>query len=267
MATTTIELDAVPEAPMSLIKVLQAYLLEVKYDTLHGLRTPALAVPFLVIPVVVYTLFGVIMAGESGTSELGPGAANYVFAGMCTFAVLMPGIFSGVGIALERDGKLHKLKRALPMPAGANLVSKMAMAMIFAAAALTLVVIVALIAGRITLSGTQVLIMWIVLVPGSIPICAIGFFIGAFTSGSASPAFSNLLFLPMMWLSGMFIPLPEFLRPWVVIWPSFHLQQLALGAAGVSEFSFFPPQMAAGVLVGFTVLFGGIAIHRLARVG
>ena len=179
----------------------------------------------------------------------------------------MPGIFSGVTLALERDGGVFKLKRALPMPGGANLVSKMAQSMIFGAAALTLVTIVALVADRITLTGAQVLVIWVTLVLGSIPFCAIGFFIGSFTSGAAAPAYSNLLFLPMMWLSGLFIPLPDVLERWVVIWPAFHLNQLALGLAGVDKFGFFQPELAAGVLVGVTVLFGGVAIHRLARVG
>jgi ABC-2 type transport system permease protein len=268
MATETIPARPAPDAPMAIANILTAYWLEVKYDTLNLLRTPAAAVPFLLIPVLVYALFGVLIgAGSEENNPLGPGAVNYVFAGMCTMAVLMPGIFSGVGIALERDGGLHRLKRALPMPGGANLFAKMAAAMIVSAAALTLVVLVALVAGRITLTGTQVLIMWTVLVLGSIPMCALGFFIGSFTSGSAAPAFSNLLLLPMMWLSGMFIPLPEFMRPWVVVWPAFHLDQLALGLAGVKEFTFIPLELAAGVLVAVTVLFGGVAIHRLARVG
>jgi hypothetical protein len=71
----------------------------------------------------------------------------------------------------------------------------------------------------------------------------------------------------MMWLSGLFIPLPDALERWVVIWPSFHLNQLALNLAGVEKFSFISPVLAGGVLVGVTVLFGGLAIHRLARVG
>ena len=268
MATTVQELDAALQSPMPFSRVLRAYLLEVKYDTLHGLRTPAMAVPFLVIPVLVYTLFGVFMVSSGGSnSEWGPEIVNYLFAGFATFSVLMPGIFSGVGLALERDGGLFKLKRALPMPGGANLVSKMAQSMIFGAAALTLVTIVALVADRITLTGAQVLVIWVTLVLGSIPFCAIGFFIGSFTSAAAAPAYSNLLFLPMMWLSGLFIPLPDVLERWVVIWPAFHLNQLALGLAGVDKFSFFPPELAAGVLVGVTVLFGGLAIHRLARVG
>ena len=71
----------------------------------------------------------------------------------------------------------------------------------------------------------------------------------------------------MMWLSGLFIPLPDTLKRWVVIWPTFHLDQLALGLAGVEQFTFIPPAMAAAVLAGVTVLCGGLAIRRLARVG
>ena len=67
--------------------------------------------------------------------------------------------------------------------------------------------------------------------------------------------------------SGLFILLPKFLEPWVVIWPVFHLNQVALGAAGVSEYTLHRPQIAAAVLVGVTVLFGGAAVLRLARRG
>jgi hypothetical protein len=35
----------------------------------------------------------------------------------------------------------------------------------------------------------------------------------------------------------------------------------------VSEFSFMAPGISAAVLAGFTVIFGGLAIRRLARKG
>jgi ABC-2 type transport system permease protein len=53
----------------------------------------------------------------------------------------------------------------------------------------------------------------------------------------------------------------------VVIWPAFHLNQVALGSAGVSEFTFANPVISAAVLAGVTVLFGMLAIRRLARRG
>jgi ABC-2 type transport system permease protein len=249
-------------------RLLRAYLMEAKYETINALRTPAFAIPFIAIPVAIYLLFGILMgAGGESDSEWGPGIVNYLFAGVCVLAVMMPGIFSGVGLAIEREGGLLKLKRALPLPPGANLVAKVLMSMSVAAIGLTLVVITALIAGKITLSLVQVLIMWAVLVVGVIPFCAMGLFIGALASGSAAPAYGNLVFLPMMWLSGLFIPLPDFMERWMVIWPAFHLNQLALGLAGVEQFSFVSPAIAGGVLVGVTVLFGGLAIRRLARVG
>jgi ABC-2 type transport system permease protein len=129
------------------------------------------------------------------------------------------------------------------------------------------IVIAGLSIGQLTLSLGQVLVLESVMILGTIPFFTMGYFIGSIASGSAAPAWGNLIFLPMMWLSGLFIPLPKFLEPWTVIWPAFHLNQVALAAAGVSNFSWFPPGMAAAVLVGVTVFFGGLGIWRVARVG
>ena len=109
--------------------------------------------------------------------------------------------------------------------------------------------------------------MTAVMTAGALPFAAIGLFIGAHASANVAPAVANIVFLPMLWLSGLFIPLPKFLERWAVVWPAFHLNQLALGSAGVSEFSFMAPGISAAVLAGFTVIFGGLAIRRLARKG
>ena len=261
-------LDSMDREPLPIGRVLRAYLMEAKLETLGALRTPGFALPFIAVPVAIYWLFGVVIAGNAGAGgEHGPGIANYLFAGFAVLAVAMPGIFSGVILATERDGNLLKLKRAQPQPPGATIVAKVLMAMGVAAIAVTLVVIAALLAAKITITFGQVAVIWSVLIVGTIPFCAMGLLIGAFVSGSAAPAWGNLVFLPMMWLSGLFIPLPDSLERWVVIWPTFHLDQLALGLAGVKQFTFIPPAMAAAVLAGVTVLCGGLAIRRLARVG
>ena len=56
----------------------------------------------------------------------------------------MPGIFAGVILAQERDNGLFKLKRALPLPPGANVIAKVLMPMGIAAIGVTLVAIAAL---------------------------------------------------------------------------------------------------------------------------
>lgn len=249
-------------APLPLSRVLRAYALEAKYETLAALRTASFALPFVLIPLAVYWLFGVVI-----NAKLSSSLHNYLFCSFGVMAVAMPGIFCSVILAAEREGHLHQLKRAMPMPPGANLIAKVLMSMGVAGLALALVVLSALIAGKITLSGAQIAIISSVLWLGTIPFCAIGLWIGTLSSAAAAPAYGNLLFLPMIWLSGLFIPLPEVLEKWVVIWPAFHLNQLALGLAGVKKYSFIAPSIAAVFLLAMTVLFGGLAIRRFARVG
>jgi ABC-2 type transport system permease protein len=251
---------------MPLGRILAAYAAEVKYESLRMLRSPGFTIPFLVLPVPVYLFFGVMLAAPAVARN--PGVANYLFSGFSAFAIMGPALF-GVGcvLAIERDAGLLRLKRALPAPTGAYLVAKTAMSLVFAAAAAGSVLAAALAAGRITLSPGQLAIIFGVMTLGAVPFSAIGLFIGAWASGSAAPALANIVFLPMLWLSGLFIPLPAMLERWAVIWPAFHLNQAALGAAGVSEFSFVSPAISAAVLAGVTVLFGGLAIRRLARHG
>lgn len=269
MAATLSQSRAIAGAlsPMPIARILRAYCLEAKFETLQALRTPAFVIPFTLLPVGFYLLIGVLLVPEA-SGELGPGIVNYIFSGMAVYSVCGPGIFGGcLYLPLEREGGVLKFKRAVPMPPAANLVGKAVMTMLFSAVALTLVFAVALVVGRITLSGVQLAIIWAVMVAGVVPFFAIGLFIGAYTSGNAAPAITNLVFIPMLMLSGLFMPLPEFMKPWIPIWPSFHLDQVALGLAGVDEFVFFPTHWSAGMLVGVTVLFGGLAIRRIARAG
>jgi ABC-2 type transport system permease protein len=247
-------------------RVVRAYLNEVRYEALRMLRSPGFATPFLLLPVPVYLFFGVLLAAPAIAQK--PALANYLFSGFSAFGIMGPALF-GVGctLAVERDGGFLRLKRALPVPSGAYLVAKMTMGVFFATLVMLLMLSAALIVGKITLSNGQLAIMAMVMSIGAIPFAAIGLFIGAYASGGAAPAYANLLFLPMLWLSGLFIPLPKFLEPWAVLWPAFHINQVALGLAGVSEFSFVSPAISTAVLAGVTVLFGGLAIRRLAVKG
>lgn len=251
---------------MPLGRVVRAYVNEVKYESLRMLRAPGFAVPFLVLPVPIYLFFGVLLAAPAIAKN--PGVGNYLFSGFSAFAIIGPALFGvGCSLALERDAGFLRLKRALPAPAGAYLVAKIAVAAIFAALAMLAMVLAAVVVAKVSLTGGQIATIAAVMIVGSVPFSAVGLFIGAYTSGSAAPAYANILFLPMLWLSGLFIPLPKFLEPWAVIWPAFHVNQVALGFAGVSEFTFISPAISVAVLAGVTVVCGGLAIQRLARKG
>jgi ABC-2 type transport system permease protein len=247
-------------------RLLRAYCTDARYEALRMLRAPAFAIPFLILPMVIYVLFGVLIAGPGIGKD--PQLTNLLFIGFAVMAVIGPALF-GVGstLAPERDAGLMKLKRALPVPTGSYLLAKMFMSMFFAGLALALMACAAALAGELSLSFAQLVAVSGVLVVGALPFCALGLFIGAHCSGSAAPGVTNLIYLPMLWLGGLFVPLPAFLQKWVVVWPAFHLQQVAVAAAGIGKYQFLPPQISAGILVGITVIFGGLAIRRLARVG
>jgi ABC-2 type transport system permease protein len=246
-------------------RLLQAYFTEAKYEFLHALRAPAFVVPFLVLPAAVYLFFGVVIAGSSKGAP--PHIADYLFSGFAVMAILGPALFGGLSVAMERDGGLMRLKRALPAPSGSYLIAKVAMCTLYAALAAISVLLAALIAGKIDLSAMQLVSMSAVYVVGAIPFCAIGLFMATHASGNAAPAFVYLVYFPMMYLSGLFIPLPKTLEHWTVIWPTFHVDQLALAAAGLKQFRFVDPLISVVVLVATTVLFGGLALRRLQRIG
>jgi ABC-2 type transport system permease protein len=255
-----------PPMPMPMRRVLRAYLNESRAQFIQALRAPAFAFPFLLLPVPLYLFFGVVMAGAAKEVVANPVLRNYTFSAWCSMAVMGPAIFGiGVGLAMEREANLLKLKRALPLPSGSYLIAKILMSLAFAAISVGLVTIAALFAGRLTVSMGALLAMDLVLILGAIPFCAIGLFIGAYASGNAAPAYANLIYLPGIWLSGMFFPLPKFMQAWSVIWPAFHLNMTAIAAGGMKVP--VSPLLTGGVLVGISVLFGGLAMRRLARTG
>ena len=70
---------------------------------------------------------------------------------------------------------------------------------------------------------------------GVLPFCALGLLIGSRVNASAAPAIVNFIYLPMAFLSGLWMPLsmlPEFIRSIAPLWPPYHLAQLALVTAG-----------------------------------
>ena len=129
----------------------RAYLLEARYEFLRLLRTPSFSLPCLLFPPVFYLLFGVLLGGKGG-----PTAATYMLAGYSVFGVMGVALFGfGVTVAMDREQGLLNLKRAQPMPPGAYLVAKMAMAVLFAAIILLLLAAIAAGVARVQLSAAQ----------------------------------------------------------------------------------------------------------------
>jgi ABC-2 type transport system permease protein len=264
--SSTLELGAERAQSSDLPKgrLLRAYLAEARYESVRMLRAPGFAIPFLGMPVLLYLLFAVLIAGTAAQKD--PTVAKFLFSGFAIFGIIGPGMFGfGIVVATERGQGLLRLKRALPLPLGAYLLAKMIMAMVFAAIIMATLLIAGLSLGHLTLTAGQIVQVTLIGILGAVPFCAMGLLIGTWTTERSSPAFVNLVYIPMLHLSGLFYPLPKGLQALAPVWPAYHLKMLSLGVLGVAK-----PGGAlihVAVLAGVTVLFGLIALRRLERVG
>ncbi|MBI3847760.1 MAG: ABC transporter permease [Planctomycetes bacterium] len=243
-------------------RVVRAYVADAKYESVRMLRAPAFGIPFLLLPIALYLLFAVVLFGEAIRAD--PSGGRFVFSGFAVFGVVGPALFGfGAVLAIERDQGLLTLKRALPAPPGSFLIAKMIMAVLFAGIVMITMLAAALSIGHVPLSIGRALAVSVVGLLGALPFCAIGLLIGTIASGRAAPAFVNLVYFPMLYLSGLWFPLPGVLKTFAPVWPTYHLMQLMLRAAGAVSTGSVIAHVA--VLAGVTLVFAALAMRRLAR--
>lgn len=252
--------DSVRASAMPWQRVLGAYGAEARSECLRYLRAPGFILPMLLFSTVFYLMFGVLLNhGE---------ASRYLLASYSAFGIIGPGLFGfGVSLAIERDGGLLTLKRALPMPPGAYLLGKMVMAMIAATIVTVLLLLIGVFLAHVTLSAVQIAKLMLTGAFGVLPFCALGMFVGTLIKGQGAPGLLNLVYLPMAFLSGLWLPLtmlPQALQKIAPIWPSYHLNQLTLAAGGLNNGALLPHVLA---LMGYTVIFLLLAVRQLRRVG
>jgi len=246
-------------------RVLAAYLGDIQVELIKMLRTPAFSVPTIVFPVMFYLLFGVLLGSMRGNLQMG----QYALAAYAVFGTMAPGLFGfGVTLAMEREQGLLTFRQALPAPPGAFLVARMVNAMVFVSISTLLLMVVATTLGKVSLTPGQALHLYLVNVIGVLPFAALGMYIGALTSGNASPAIINMIYLPMAFLSGLWVPLhfmPGVLQNLAPLWPAHHLAQLSMDAVGAPVVGTTGNHLAA--LAGVTVLFFFLAMRRLGNRG
>ena len=238
-----------------------AYLQEARFEFLRLWRSPSFSLPVLLFPPLFYLLFGEIFGGNRS-----PEAARYLLAGYSVFGIMGVALFGfGVTVAVDREQGLLVLKRAQPMPPGAYLLAKVAMAMLFSAIVLVLLSVLAATVAGVRLPPLQWLGLVATCLLGVLPFSALGLWLGTLVGGRGAPALINLVYLPMAFLSGLFIPLsmlPGALKSIAPLWPSYHLARLAQRQVGFAEDAM--PWLHAGVLLCIAALFLFLARRRLA---
>jgi ABC-2 type transport system permease protein len=237
------------------------FALETKYEILKYLRLRIFSISTLVFPIMFYVLFGIVLpSGGANRAQ----TATYLLATMACYGVMGIAMFSfGVGISVERGQGWLQVKRASPMPLPAYFLAKIVNAMFFATAISLLLLAVGGAFGGVRMPLLMQLKLISVLVLGSIPFSAMGLAIGYFTKPNSAPAVVNLIYLPMSFCSGLWIPifiLPKVLQNIAQVLPPYHVAQLALNAIKAG-----PNPTSVGVhveaLIGVTLLFLGLAAY------
>jgi ABC-2 type transport system permease protein len=240
----------------------RSYWLEARNEFLRLVRSPSFAVPTLVFPPMFYTLFAVLLNHKGG-----PQVATHLLATYGVFGVMAPGLFGfGVAIAMDRERGFLALKRAQPVPAGAVLLARMAMAMVFAVVISLLLLLIGTAVASVSLSAAQGASLVLVDMFGVLPFCAIGLYVGSVATGQGAPAIINMIYLPMAFLAGLWMPLsmlPPFIAKIAPLWPAHHLAQIALSTVGAQSDG--RTGLHVLVLAAYAALFFLLARRRLAR--
>jgi ABC-2 type transport system permease protein len=114
--------------------------------------------------------------------------------------------------------------------------------------------------GGVTLTLGKALALLGVLVAGSITFCALGLAFGFFAGPNSAAPIVNLVYLPMAFLSGLWVPIMFLPKPvqTLALWlPPYHFSQLALHVIGASRGESVPVHI--GAMVAGAVVFGAIA--------
>ena len=237
------------------------YVMEAHAQFLTVARTPGFTIPTLAFPLMFYLFFGVVMS-------FSPATPTYLLATYGVFGIIPPSLFGfGVGLATERESGALLLKQTTPMPAAAYLIARVATALLFGAAVVLGLFVLGASAAGVALQRWQWFALAGVVLAGVFPFCALGLAIGAWVRSQAAVAIVNLVYLPMAFLSGLWIPVwmfPSVLQDVAGVFPAYHLAQLALKVIGMDEGQSVALHLA--VLVVCTVVFLVVAALGFRRV-
>lgn len=243
-------------------------------QTMVELRSAARATQFVVgalaLPALLYAMFGLSNASPSNLLPAGTHVGTMMMVSFCAYGVVSLAIFTfGESIAQERARGWIRTMRATPLPTWSYLGAKIVVATLGGLLILASIAGLGVTAGNVHLDAGTWLALAATVLAGGLAFSTLGFAIAYATRPRAATAIANLIFLPLAFLSGFFIPLgelPSVLADIAVWLPTFHFGQLVwqhvAPAADVEVWTSVAPSGTAVHLawvLGATVVFGVIA--------
>ena len=235
------------------------YWKEAKYEFVKYLRLRVYTASVLSFPLMFYVLFGLVLNSKERLA--GMGVPTYMIATYGTFGVMGASLFgTAAGLASDRGLGWLQVKRASPMPPFAYFAAKVVTSMIFSTIIVLALFGLGVAFGGVRMPATEFAKLLGTLIAGSLPFSAMGLAIGYFTGPNSAPSVINLIYLPMSFASGLWVPfmfLPKVVQKIALVLPPYHLSQLALGTVGAGWHE--PSVTHWEVLAAFSMICLGIA--------
>jgi ABC-2 type transport system permease protein len=192
---------------------------QVYYTNKAFWRNPASAFFTFAFPLMFLVIFTSLLG--SGTVPIGGiliKQSNYYVAAMAAFSVISA-CFTNIAMSVtfQRDGGILKRTRGTPLPSWAYLTGRVIHAMLVA----VLLVIITAIFGAVfynadTPTGSRLAEFATVMVVGAASFSALALAVTSIVpNADASPPIVNAIILPLLFLSGIFIPLGDNAPAWV----------------------------------------------------
>lgn len=233
MSTATYTL---PAPTHGLSRNLSIFATEVRYQFLGALRTRAFSLATIGFPAMFYILFGLLM--NRGETLNGVLVAKYLLGGYAVFGALGASIFGiGVGVSMDLSAGWLELKRASPMPPLAYVLAKCCSAVGFSLIIVTVLTLLGISFGHVHLTVGEFAKIAGIAAAGAIPFSCLGLFMAFTVPPSSAGGIANLVYLPMSFLSGLWVPLrflPHALQAIAPAFPTYHLAQLMYRALGAT---------------------------------
>lgn len=243
-------------------------------DVRAKMRTPEFAVGAVAIPALLYAMFG--LPNAASTLPGGTPVAQAMLVSMAAYGVVSLAIFVfGEDVAKDRGGGWLRTLRATPLPTWAHLGGKTASALVIGMMIVVSISLLAGLAGGVRFPAAEWVVLGLALLAGVLLFSTLGYAIAFVVRPRAAAVIANLIFLPLAFASGFFMPLgelPEVLQDIAAYLPTFHYGQLVypivMPAEDVSYWTGAqaqPTWVHVVWVLGSAVVLGGLALWAARR--
>jgi ABC-2 type transport system permease protein len=262
---STAVLTIVAARSNSFARTIHIYFTEARFEFVRLLRTRAFSLAVIGFPVIFYLFFGLIMNRSQHLGGLP--VAKYMLGSYAVFGMVGAALFGiGGGLASELSTGWLELKRASPMPPLAYVVAKCCSAAMFGLIIVSLLTLLGITIGHVSISLPQFVRMMALTLVGTIPFACLGMVIALLVPFNAAPGVINIIYLPMSFCGGLWMPimfLPHLLQKFALLLPTYHLSQLVLSCFGYATVGSAVSHWLG--LLGFTLVMLGVAAIAYRR--